>query len=116
MLDLTAWDDGFDALSRHLSYDCFVWPGMVLLEEDASLMAVVEYRGRDQVEPFRRMQQERRGRALDHLVGMVVERDHGRTSRAAGRLGPQVLQQIGVATMEPIEHADHDEQPPVVPS
>ena len=48
MLDLTAWDDGFDALSRHLPYDCFVWPGVVLLEEDASLMAVVEYRGRDQ--------------------------------------------------------------------
>lgn len=43
MLDLTAWDDGFDALSRHLPYDCFVWPGVVLLEEDASLMAVVEY-------------------------------------------------------------------------
>lgn len=48
MLDLTAWDDGFDALSRHLPWDCFVWPGVVLLEEDASLMAVVEYHGRDQ--------------------------------------------------------------------
>ena len=48
MLDLTAFDDGFDALSRHLPYDCFVWPGVVLLEEDASLMAVVEYQGRDQ--------------------------------------------------------------------
>lgn len=48
MLDLTSWDDGFDALSRHLPWDCFVWPGVVLLEEDASLMAVVEYRGRDQ--------------------------------------------------------------------
>lgn len=48
VLDLTSWDDGFDALSRHLPYDCFVGPGVVLLEEDASLMAVVEYRGRDQ--------------------------------------------------------------------
>jgi type IV secretion system protein VirB4 len=48
VLDLTAWDDGFDALSRHLPWDCFVWPGVVLLEEDASLMAVVEYHGRDQ--------------------------------------------------------------------
>src|SRR3546814_13622227 len=48
MLDLAAWDDGFDALSRHLPYDCFVWSGIVLLEEDASLMAVVEYCGRDQ--------------------------------------------------------------------
>jgi type IV secretion system protein TrbE len=48
MLDVTVWDDGFDALSRHLPWDCFVWPGVVLLEDDGALMAVVEYRGRDQ--------------------------------------------------------------------
>lgn len=48
MLDLTAFDDGYDALSRHLPWDCFVWPGVVLLEEDGALMAVVEYGGRDQ--------------------------------------------------------------------
>lgn len=48
MLDLSAWDDGFDALSRHLPWDCLVAPGVVLLEEDAALLAVLEYRGRDQ--------------------------------------------------------------------
>ncbi len=48
MLDLTVFDDGFDTLSRHLPWDCFVWPGVVLLEEDGALMAVVEYGGRDQ--------------------------------------------------------------------
>lgn len=48
MLDLTAYDDGFDALSRHLPWDCFVWPGVVLLTEDGGLLAAIEYRGRDQ--------------------------------------------------------------------
>ncbi|MBF5094201.1 conjugal transfer protein TrbE [Azospirillum sp. INR13] len=58
MLDLTAFDDGFDALSRHLPWDCFVWPGVVLLEEDGALMAVVEYGGRDQsVEDLSEIQQ-----------------------------------------------------------
>ena len=58
MLDLTAFDDGFDSLSRHLPWDCFVWPGVVLLEEDGALMAVVEYGGRDQdgQDPAERMQ------------------------------------------------------------
>lgn len=58
MIDLTAFDDGFDALSRHLPWDCFVAPGILLLEEDASLMAVIEYGGRDagQREPAERLQ------------------------------------------------------------
>ncbi|MFM2045170.1 MAG: hypothetical protein RLY86_3746 [Pseudomonadota bacterium] len=48
MLYLSAWDDGFDALSRHLPWDCLVADGVVLLEEDGALLAVIEYRGWDQ--------------------------------------------------------------------
>ncbi|WP_114393149.1 hypothetical protein [Oleisolibacter albus] len=47
MLDFSVWDDGFDALSRHLPWDCLVAPDVVLLAEDAALLAVVEYRGPD---------------------------------------------------------------------
>ena len=43
---------------------------------------------------------------------MVVEGDHGRLRRAGARFGHQPLEEVGVAEVHPVEHADDDEQRP----
>ena len=62
----------------------------------------------------RASKQKRRRGALDHLVRVMVEGDDRWSSGASSRLGSQVLQEIHMATMQAVEHADHDEQPPMV--
>jgi type IV secretion system protein VirB4 len=47
MTEVTDYDDGLDDVARHLPYEHYVWPGVVLLEDDDALLAVVEYRGTD---------------------------------------------------------------------
>ena len=61
-------------------------------------------------EPLGRQEQQWRRRAPDDLVGVVVERDHGGASATVGRLATKVTEQVRVSAMEPVEHADHDEQ------
>ena len=67
----------------------------------------------EELEALGRMEQERRRRTADDFVGMVVERDHRWPSVAFGRLPREVVQQVGVPAVEPVEHADDDEQPAV---
>ena len=57
-----------------------------------------------------RVAQERRRRAGEDLVRVVVERDHGRPGAARGGLAHEVLEEVDVAQVEPVEHADDDEQ------
>ena len=66
--------------------------------------------GRGQtLEALVRVDQQRRRRAGQHLVRMGIERDDGRTRGSRLGLADQVLQQVGVAAMEPVEHADDRE-------
>ena len=63
----------------------------------------------ESLEPLDRVEQERRRLPDEDLVGMMVEGDDGR-SRGAGRgLADQVPEQVGVAEVEAVEHADDDE-------
>ena len=61
------------------------------------------------LEALIRVDQQRRRRPGQDLIRMRIECDHGRTGRSC--LGPpdQVLQQVGMAAMETIEHADDRE-------
>ena len=54
-------------------------------------------------------QQGRRGPRED-LVGVVVEGDDHRPRLAPGGLAHEVLQQVCVAQVQPVEHAHHDER------
>ena len=67
----------------------------------------------EEIQALVRMEQERRRRAADDFVGVVVERDHRGPSAALGRLPREVLQQVGMPAVEPVEHPDDHEQPAV---
>ena len=64
----------------------------------------------EELQALGRMEQERRRRSADDLVGMVVEGDHRGASVAFGCLAREVVQQVGVPAVDPVEHADDDEQ------
>ncbi len=53
--------------------------------------------------------QERRRLARDHLVGVVVERDHDRAGGPPAGLGNKMLQQVRVPAVETVEHPDDHE-------
>ena len=61
-----------------------------------------------------RMHQQRRRRPRQHLVGMGVERDDGRIGRADLGFADEVLEEVGVAAVQAIEHADDREDRPVL--
>ncbi len=64
------------------------------------------------VEPLKALlgvDQQRRRAAGQDRVGVVVERDHGRCGPAPAGLGDEVLEQVAMAEVEPVEDADHDE-------
>lgn len=48
MRRLHTFDDGFEDLSASLPYRHFLAPGILLLDDDDAMMAVIEYAGRDQ--------------------------------------------------------------------
>ena len=56
-----------------------------------------------------RVQQQRRGVPGQHLVGVVVEGDDGRSGVARRGTLDQLLEQVVVAQVEPVKHAHHDE-------
>ena len=53
--------------------------------------------GLEEVQALGRMEQERRRRAADDFVGMVVERDHRRASVALGGLPRELVQEVRVS-------------------
>ena len=67
-------------------------------------------RGGQPFQPLGRIAQERRGGTHEDLVRVVIERDDGWRGTPAGRLMPQVLEEIGVASMDPVEHPHDEEQ------
>ena len=68
----------------------------------------------EQPEPLLGVEQERRRRAEDHLVGVGVERDDGRAGVVRLGLQVEVAEQVLVAAVEAVEHADDGEDRPVV--
>jgi hypothetical protein len=62
-----------------------------------------------QLEALLRVEEEgRRGPAQD-LVGMMIERDHGRPRSPPGSLGHEVVEEVGVAQVHAVEDADDHE-------
>ena len=64
---------------------------------------------RESLEALVRIEQERRRGPGQDLVRMVVERDDRRPGVPDARLHPKVLEQVPMATMQAIEHADDGE-------
>ena len=48
MTRIRTYDDGFEDLSADLPYRHFLAPGVLLLDDDDAMLAIVEYSGRDQ--------------------------------------------------------------------
>ena len=61
------------------------------------------------LEPLVGVDQQRRRAPGQDLVGVVVEGDDGRRGAAAAGLGDEVLEQVAMAEVEPVEDADDDE-------
>ena len=69
----------------------------------------LDARGGQPFEPFAGVEQERRGGAPQDLVRVVIEGDDRRLGAARPGLGDEMLEEVGVAEVHPVEHADDDE-------
>ena len=68
--------------------------------------------GRQPLQPLLRVDEQRRRGAHQDLVGVMVEGDDRRACAARRRLRHQVLEEVGVAEVEPVEDADDHEHRP----
>ena len=69
----------------------------------------LDARGGESFEPFAGVEQEGRRGAPQDLVRMVIEGDDGRPGVARPSLGDEMLEEVRVAEMHPVEHADDHE-------